>query len=227
MKYDEVWVQIEKYPKYWVSSYGRIYSDKTHKFMTFTKGTSGYYSVKIEKHTVLVHRIVCDAFIDNPLNLPVVNHMDENKLNNTAENLEWCTQMYNAHYGTAYERKMKNLKRRKVVHFKDGIETLYSSIKEASDATGKTSIQICKSCHKKTYRKEFNEYFRYAENPKKTEYIAPKYKIVIRENVDTGEFVEYRSMREASRLTGVKSYLVPYFCNTNFVDDYNFMWKYK
>ena len=47
-----------------------------------------------------VHRLVAQAFIPNPDNLPVINHKDENKLNNNVDNLEWCTMEYNNKYGT-------------------------------------------------------------------------------------------------------------------------------
>lgn len=45
-----------------------------------------------------VHRMVAERFIENPLGLPEVNHKDEDKLNNSVENLEWCTRQYNAEY---------------------------------------------------------------------------------------------------------------------------------
>lgn len=57
-----------------------------------------------------IHRLVAQAFIPNPDNLPCVNHKDENPNNNNVDNLEWCTQKYNCNYGTRVDRIMETKK---------------------------------------------------------------------------------------------------------------------
>lgn len=72
------------------------------------RGKQGYPCVTLSKNGVykrfLIHRLVAQAFIPNPNNLPCVNHKDENPLNNNVENLEWCTYAYNNCYGTRNKR---------------------------------------------------------------------------------------------------------------------------
>lgn len=59
--------------------------------MTYTLNNRGYLTVVIRKKTHMLHRLVAQAFIPNPEGKPFVNHKDGNKLNNRADNLEWCT----------------------------------------------------------------------------------------------------------------------------------------
>ena len=76
-----------------------IQTSKGYKFVILV--------VKNNRKTAYIHRLVAEAFIPNPENLPCVNHKDEDKLNNSVDNLEWCTVAYNNTYGTRLERVSK------------------------------------------------------------------------------------------------------------------------
>ena len=84
-----------------VSSFGRVRSVKGYCYKS-NPGNSGYLLVQFYvngKHvTKNVHRLVAEAFITNPNNLPDVNHKDSDKTNNNANNLEWVTHLYNIQY---------------------------------------------------------------------------------------------------------------------------------
>ena len=87
--------QIEKYPDYYVSLTGKVFSLKTMKFLKQTK-CKGYNLVNLTKpnkkqKTELVHRLIALAYIPNSENKPHINHIDGNKANNDIFNLEWCT----------------------------------------------------------------------------------------------------------------------------------------
>ena len=77
------------------------------------KTKTGYLRITLNKNgkykTFAVHRLVAEAFIPNPNNLPCVNHKDENQFNNDFRNLEWCTYKYNSNYGTIKQRLSKSL----------------------------------------------------------------------------------------------------------------------
>ena len=130
----ELWKDVKNYEGlYQVSTLGRIRSldkyidvkisnvDKVlrrGKILKPDYGKNGYLTVILckngKKTRFLVHRLVAKAFIENSYNLPQVNHKDEDKTNNKVENLEWCTDDYNRHYGTAIKRSVE--KRSKKVY---------------------------------------------------------------------------------------------------------------
>lgn len=89
--------KIDGYDYYYITKNGEVYSTFTGQIKRLkTQFTNdGYEKIKLKKKTYRIHRLVAIYFIENPLNLPQVNHIDGNKLNNSVENLEWCDNSYN------------------------------------------------------------------------------------------------------------------------------------
>ena len=112
---NEIWKPIKGYEGlYEVSNLGRVKSLVNNKGQYREKILkhnirNGYPSVTLCKNKKLksfaIHRLVAEAFLPNPDNLPCVNHKDENRLNNFVDNLEWCTYSYNVNYGTGLKRR--------------------------------------------------------------------------------------------------------------------------
>lgn len=150
----EIWRDIKGYEGlYQISNLGRVRSlnyKRTGRTQIMKLGTypNGYKMVDLKKNhkrkAYLVHRLVAQAFIPNLNNYPEVNHRDENKANNTVENLEWCTHIYNQMYGT--KRKRQGVSRgKKVLCVTTGIE--YYSAYEAMRKTGVHHANISKCCN--------------------------------------------------------------------------------
>lgn len=150
---------------YEISNYGKVRSKGTYN--TCKKGimnpmtdTSGYYHVMLYNKgiskDVSIHRLVALAFIPNPDNLPMVNHIDEDKTNNHVENLEWCTNQYNIRYSNAKAID---------VYTKDGefIETLEAVV----DAANKYNsvVSNISACCKRKYGTCNGYQFRYHGEP--------------------------------------------------------------
>lgn len=100
----EIWKNVVGFEEYFeVSNKGRVWSKRSNKILVQGKSKSGYpvISSKIggrngKNICKKVHRWVAEAFIDNPENLPFVNHKDGVKTNNETSNLEWCTKKQNS-----------------------------------------------------------------------------------------------------------------------------------
>ena len=99
----EIWKDIPRYKgKYQASNFGRLRNKKTLKVFYGCKDKDGYLITTLRKNgikkTEKVHRLVAESFLFNPNNYDNINHIDENKLNNRIDNLEWCTTAYNNSY---------------------------------------------------------------------------------------------------------------------------------
>ncbi len=93
--------QIGKYPGYYVNETGEVYSAFSKRILLGMTDTKGYKRVNMNGAQYSVHRLVAEAFIPNPLNLPQVNHINEIKADNRVENLEWVTNQQNSEYSKA------------------------------------------------------------------------------------------------------------------------------
>lgn len=97
----EVWKQIED-TMFSISNYGNIRNDKTGIILKTQSNDKGYQVVRVTinriKRTFRIHRLVAEYFLDNPEHKEQVNHIDCNKNNNRADNLEWCTNKENVHH---------------------------------------------------------------------------------------------------------------------------------
>lgn len=151
----ELWKDIVGYEGvYQVSNMGRVRSLPVKsatkyfsgKVLTTFTDNLGYKAVNLSRKTYKVHRLVANAFIENPNGYPQVNHKDENKANNCVDNLEWCTAKYNNNYGSRNQRISQNAGRRIVQYDLLGNEVKrWCSIAQASRHYGvaKASIYGC------------------------------------------------------------------------------------
>ena len=136
---------------YMVSSHGEVLSLRSGKTRKPVLNRQTGYEMLVLcgdyiKKTVCVHRIVAEAFVENPNGYGFVNHKDENKLNNSADNLEWCTKEYNNTYNGKAQRCCKSVVQ---VDPQTKQETVWSSARKAHEAGIADYKNISACCHGK------------------------------------------------------------------------------
>lgn len=94
--------KIQNYDNYLIDENGKVYNEITKRYLKGSIGENGYLYYRLsrngKKKMFYAHRLVAEAFIPNINNLPVVNHIDNNKLNNNVANLEWVSYSENTQY---------------------------------------------------------------------------------------------------------------------------------
>jgi hypothetical protein len=185
-----MWKDIDGYEGlYQVSNTGEVISLNYKRCgcvskLKLNKDTVGYLQVKLyknkKKKNFKVHRLVAQAFLPNPLNLPEINHKDEDKTNNLVflnedgsvdkekSNLEWCDRDYNIHYGTGQkrggEKRVNGKKSKPVLQFsKDGdFIREYPSTMEVQRQLGFSQGFVSACCRGK-YKQAYGFIWRYKE----------------------------------------------------------------
>ena len=145
MTESEIWKDVVGYDgRYQVSDKGNVRSVARKdsigrkcggRMLKPTYDKDGYLRVNLCKNgkqkTRFIHRLVAGAFIPNPNGYSEINHRDENKVNNYANNLEWCTREHNVNHGTLIERsaqarskkvKATNIETNEVITFNSTVE---------------------------------------------------------------------------------------------------------
>ena len=132
---------------------GRVFNTRKGTDVIPVIGSNGYMHVTLcygERKTYSVHRLVADAFLENPNNYPVVNHKDEDKTNNDVENLEWCSVEYNTNYGDV-SYKMSPVRQ---LDMEGNYIRTWSSMKDVADLYGfkyQSISRVCRGIRKSAY----------------------------------------------------------------------------
>lgn len=165
-----MWKVVNSNPRYEVNENGEVRHRERKQILRGKVDRYGYRVLALSSGDRLrpqhasVHRLVAQAFIPNPDNLPVVNHKDENKLNNAASNLEWCSALYNTRYGTGQQRSSE-ARKRPIEAVKDGKAVMrFACVGDAAEAFGVSPSSIKDVLRKKKWHKTSCGYgWRYAE----------------------------------------------------------------
>lgn len=174
----EIWKDIKHFENYQISNFGVVKSKErvvSNACRTYLKKEQvlknqimkcGYEAIVLrdvnqKKHLLKIHRLVAEAFIPNPNNLPQVNHKDGNKSNNNVSNLEWCTPSENAIHainnGLRPKISGRNIERIYQTDLSGNLIAIHDNFSNAAKNNGRNSVgAIYNACKdKRSYGKCF------------------------------------------------------------------------
>ena len=239
---EEVWRDVVGYEGlYKVSNLGNVFSNYTDKIMKPGTTRDGYKYVFLSRDKIrkmkTIHRLVAKAFLENPNNLSIVNHKDEDPSNNNVKNLEWCTHAYNNTYNDVHIRRAQLLAKHVYRYNENGeIFEEYDSIHDAERTLSTSCGDIVDCCNgkiiiylnsvwsynvltKEDVLKRFERGKSYRKNNKLSKRVD-QYDL-------NGNFItSYPSAREASRRLGISQSLISSVCRGEHTHTHGFIFKY-
>lgn len=240
-KIKEEWRPVIGFDNYEVSNTGKVRSishwrkSKANsmawhkgKILKSHRNNSGYLRVGLQcnakTYIVLIHRLVAEAFIPNPNNLPEINHLDENKNNNNVSNLEWSTASHNINWGTRNERVASKMERPIVmIRLSDNKETVFKSITEARKLGFSPGNDLYRK-NKKNIRYD-GFCWKYADDK---DFVIPRYKSlkksIVGKSVIDNSIIQFSSIHEADRCGYMRTSVKRAIRNGNVYR--NYMWSF-
>lgn len=126
---------LKEYKEFYVDEQCNIYNAKGHKLSPYI-GVDGYVHItrseNNKKYRYRVHTIIANVFVPNPNGFKYVNHIDSNKLNNSPENLEWCTNSQNVYHGWHSGNRTHKNRTKVSVYLNGKLINTYPSIRQLS-----------------------------------------------------------------------------------------------
>lgn len=160
--------EIKNFPGYTITDDGKVisYKFKEPRIMKTWLQKSGYENIKLckENHTYhfLIHRLVAEAFIPNPNNLPEVNHKNKIRNDNRVENLEWCSRKENLYDSYSTLSQIRNFKECLLVNSETkeiigDFKSISAAAKYASENFGCSKSGMIRNYKSQGYEIKFNE----------------------------------------------------------------------